>query len=145
MTACLLQERFEREWALNVISFCYNSKKEHDYFFYPEWKTANMSTSFRDASHTLNVKLYIGWHIPVTLLLRSRTFLQSVPKHTSRQNGWKTIWKVAQAICRIPQIMYPSAIAYNHVVACSFHWASGGLNNSSEPDVIPHVRHSYGK
>lgn len=36
------------------MTFCYNSKKEHHYFFYPSWKPANMSTSFKDASsHTL--------------------------------------------------------------------------------------------
>lgn len=34
--ACLPHGSFERERALNVNSFCYNSKKEHNYFSYPE-------------------------------------------------------------------------------------------------------------
>lgn len=51
--ACLPHGSFEREQALDVNSFCYNSKKEHNYFSYPELKAANMSINFKDASHTL--------------------------------------------------------------------------------------------
>lgn len=86
-----------------------------------------------------SVKLCVGWHTPVTLLLHL-----SVPKH-SRQYGQKTLWKFAQAICSIPQFMYPSDLSCNQIVAHFFHWISWGLNSSSESDIIPHVRHSYSK
>lgn len=116
MAACLLQKGFEKKWALNV-TFFYNSKKEHHYFTLNGRQPVCIPASKMPLPIPSNVKLYVGWHISITLLLILRTFFQSVSKHTSRQISQKVVWRVVQVICGVPQIMYPSAITYNQVVA----------------------------
>lgn len=80
MATCLLHRSFKRDWALNMISFCKSSMKEHNYFFYLEWKIFNTSISFKDASHTLQHE--------IVCRLTYTCYITAAPENTVAECSW---------------------------------------------------------
>lgn len=94
---------------------CYNSRKEHNYFSYPEWKAANMPISLKDASHALQRQIVC--RLTHTHLLHHccTRVLPNTPAGTTAKRPYGNLHRQSAVFLSLCTLQLPLAIRLWHI------------------------------